>query len=55
VLLQAEKCESVVWTYEVYCFVNLEIKFDCVTAVVALVAAKSDAEHSVSSLHPEII
>jgi hypothetical protein len=35
--------------------VNLEIKFDCVTAVVTLVAATSGAEHSVSSLHPEII
>jgi hypothetical protein len=35
--------------------VNLEVKFDCVTAVVALVAATSDVEHSVSSLHPEIM
>lgn len=41
--------ESAVAMYEVYCFVNFEIKFD-------FVAAEFDvAEDSVLSLHPEII
>jgi len=42
-------CESGVATYEVYCFVNFEIRFDSV-------AAEFDvAEGSVLPLHPEII
>lgn len=42
-------CESVAAMYEVYCFVNCEIKFD-------FVAAKFDvAEDSVLPLPPEII
>lgn len=48
-MLLSVACESAVAMYEVYCSVNLEIKFDSV-------AAKFDvAEDSVLPLHPEII
>lgn len=48
-MLLSAACESAVLMYEVYCFVNFEVKFD-------FVAAKFDvAEDSVLPLHPEII
>ena len=48
-MLLSVVCESGVATYEAYCFVNFEIKFD-------FVAAKFDVvEDSVLPLHPEIV